>query len=199
MPIRNSLNNATNTLTISSLGAGVAQTSSSGAVSSSNGTNGQVLIGGGSAPAWASISAGANITLTPGANTLTIAASGGGSSFTWNVITDPTTTVSMVANNGYIYNGSLGLNLTLPATAAAGTILRVTSGQPASAIWLQILQNAGQTIAFTDFTGTNSTTTTGVSGRLENGSGSYGSVELICTTANTDWTIISYTSPISTV
>jgi hypothetical protein len=41
-----------------------------------NGTNGQVIIGGGGAPAWASITAGTNITLTPGANSLTIAASG---------------------------------------------------------------------------------------------------------------------------
>jgi hypothetical protein len=41
-----------------------------------NGTNGQVLIGGGGAPAWASITAGTNITLTPGANSLTIAAAG---------------------------------------------------------------------------------------------------------------------------
>ena len=41
-----------------------------------NGTNGQVIIGGGSAPAWASITAGTNITLTPGANSLTIAATG---------------------------------------------------------------------------------------------------------------------------
>lgn len=41
-----------------------------------NGTNGQVIIGGGGAPAWASITAGTNITLTPGANSLTIAATG---------------------------------------------------------------------------------------------------------------------------
>jgi hypothetical protein len=41
-----------------------------------NGTNGQVLIGGGAAPLWRSITAGTNITLTPGANSLTIAATG---------------------------------------------------------------------------------------------------------------------------
>lgn len=41
-----------------------------------NGTNGQVLIGGGANPIWASITAGTNITLTPGANSLTIAATG---------------------------------------------------------------------------------------------------------------------------
>jgi hypothetical protein len=43
----------------------------------SAGTNGQVLIAAtGAAPAFASLTAGSNITLTPGANTLTIAASG---------------------------------------------------------------------------------------------------------------------------
>lgn len=41
-----------------------------------NGADGQVLIGGGGAPLWRSITAGTNITLTPGANSLTIAASG---------------------------------------------------------------------------------------------------------------------------
>jgi hypothetical protein len=41
-----------------------------------NGTNGQVIIGGGANPTWASITAGTNITLTPGANSLTIASTG---------------------------------------------------------------------------------------------------------------------------
>lgn len=45
-------------------------------VALTNGTNGQVLIGGGVDPAWASITAGTNITLTPGANSLTISSSG---------------------------------------------------------------------------------------------------------------------------
>lgn len=67
----------TGTNTFHSLGAGVMQTNSSGVISSTNGSNGQVLLGGGSAPAWASLTAGANITLTTGPNSLTIAAAGG--------------------------------------------------------------------------------------------------------------------------
>lgn len=44
----------------------------------SNGTNGQLLIGGGSAAAWASLtSSGGTITVTPGANTLNIETGGG--------------------------------------------------------------------------------------------------------------------------
>ena len=45
---------------------------------SSNGANGQVLIGGGTGPTWASLTAGAGILITPGANTITITNTGGG-------------------------------------------------------------------------------------------------------------------------
>lgn len=60
---------STGTTTLSSLSAGVVQTNSSGVISSSNGTNGQLLIGGGSAPAWANLaSAGGTITIANSAN-----------------------------------------------------------------------------------------------------------------------------------
>lgn len=65
-------------LILSAQGAGVVQTNSSGVVTSSNGTNGQVLIGGGSVPVWSTLTAGANITITNAANSITIASSGGG-------------------------------------------------------------------------------------------------------------------------
>jgi hypothetical protein len=53
--------------------AGVVQTNVSGLLSSSNGTNGQVLIGGGAAPAWANItSTGGTISITNGANSLNL-------------------------------------------------------------------------------------------------------------------------------
>lgn len=59
------------TLTLSALGAGVVQTNSSGIITSSNGTNGQVLIGGGTAPGWANItSSDGTITITNGANSV---------------------------------------------------------------------------------------------------------------------------------
>lgn len=58
-------------LTLDSLTAGVMQTSAGGVISSTNGTDGQVLIGGGAAPAWANItSSGGTITITNGANTI---------------------------------------------------------------------------------------------------------------------------------
>jgi hypothetical protein len=66
-------------LILDGLTNGVLQVDGSSNVIASNGTNGQVLIGGGTAPAWANIVAGANVTITNGTNSITIAASGGGS------------------------------------------------------------------------------------------------------------------------
>ena len=67
------------TLTLSALGAGVMQTDATGLVTSNNGTNGQLLIGGGTAPAWANItSTGATVTITNGPNTINLEATGGG-------------------------------------------------------------------------------------------------------------------------
>lgn len=67
------------TLTLSALGAGVMQTDATGLVTSDNGTNGQLLIGGGAAPAWDNItSTGGTVTITNGANTINLEATGGG-------------------------------------------------------------------------------------------------------------------------
>lgn len=68
------------TFEISSLGQGVMVTDAGGLVSSIDGTDGQVIIGStAGSPAWASLTAGAGITITPGSNSITIAAVGGGS------------------------------------------------------------------------------------------------------------------------
>lgn len=64
---------------LSALGAGVMQTDASGIVTSNNGTDGQVLIGGGTAPAWTDItSTGGTVGITGGTNTLDLAYTGGG-------------------------------------------------------------------------------------------------------------------------
>jgi hypothetical protein len=65
-------------LNVASLTNGVVFANNAGLLSATNGTNGQVIIGGGTEPQWASLVPGANITLTPGPNTLTISALGGG-------------------------------------------------------------------------------------------------------------------------
>lgn len=72
---------STGTTTLSSLGSGVVQTNGSGVVSSSNGTNGEILIGGGSAPAWANITSGdGSVTITNGTNMIDLSAVASGAS-----------------------------------------------------------------------------------------------------------------------
>jgi hypothetical protein len=66
-------------VTLTSLTDGVLQTNGSGVVSATNGTNGQVLIGGGTAPVWANItSLGGTVTITNGANSINLETEGGG-------------------------------------------------------------------------------------------------------------------------
>ena len=65
-------------LTLSTLTDGVLQSNGGGVVSATNGTNGQLLIGGGTAPVWANLtSIGATITITNGANSINLESSGG--------------------------------------------------------------------------------------------------------------------------
>lgn len=120
---------------------------------------------------------GITVTGNVGTNTLTIT---GGSSTTWNEIT--ATSALMTINNGYIANNAGVVTLTLPATAALGSMLMV-SGKGAGG-W-SIAQNSGQTI---HFGAVNTTTGTGgsLSSQLQ-----YDTVTLVCITANTDWVVLN--------
>ena len=65
-------------LTVSAFTAGVAQTDALGVFSSTKGTDGQILISStAGVPAWATLTAGTNITITNAANSITIDAMGG--------------------------------------------------------------------------------------------------------------------------
>src|ERR1700750_1001043 len=67
------------TLTVPALTNGVVQTNGAGLLSASNSTNGQLLIGGGTAPQWANLTSnGGTIIITQGSNSLNIEAAGGG-------------------------------------------------------------------------------------------------------------------------
>lgn len=143
-------------------------------------TNGQIPIGStGVDPVLSTITAGSGITVTNGAGSITIAASGG-AGMTWTEVTGAS--ASMAVNNGYIANNAGLVTLTLPSTAAVGDVVRV-SGKGAGG-W-RIAQNSGQTIFF----GT-STTTTGATGRLDSSQRRDG-IELLCVTANNDWNVLS--------
>jgi hypothetical protein len=100
--------------------------------------------------------------------------------FPWTEVTGAS--ASMAINNGYIANNAGLVTLTLPSTAALGSIIRVT-GKGAGG-W-RIAQNSGQTIYF----GT-STTTTGTGGRLDSSAQRDG-IELVVVTANNDWNVLS--------
>lgn len=127
------------------------------------------------------LAAGSNITLTDeGDGTVTIDASGGGGGITWAEVTGTSQTASV--DTGYILNNVGLVTLTLPSTAAVGSVVRV-AGKGAGG-W-RIAQNSGQTIHF----GTEDTTT-GTSGNLSS-TEQYDAIELLCITANTDFVVLS--------
>lgn len=174
--------------TLSALNSrGIVRTDASGVLATSAGTDGQILISDTATgtPTWATITAGAGISVTNGANAITIAAT---DSTSW--IESVASPVAMAVDKGYIVNNGALITLTLPAVAVVGDTVRV-SGKGAGG-WL-IAQNAGQTIYF----GT-STTTTGVGGSLAS-TAARDSIELVCVTANNDWNVLSVIGTITVV
>lgn len=140
--------------------------------------NGQLLIGSaGADPVAATITAGTNISITNGAGSITVNASGL-ASFSWTDVTG--TSQAMVANNGYIADNAGLVTLTLPTTAAQGTFISVCGNGAGG--W-SIAQNLNQSIKF----GTQ-TTSTGTGGSLSS-SNRYDQVDILCTVANTTWVV----------
>ena len=111
----------------------------------------------------------------------------GASPLAFSVITaDQTAAI----NTGYIANKGTLLTLTLPTTAAVGSVIRV-SGMNAG-LW-KIAQNASGIIHFgkTD-------TTTGVGGYISS-TLARDAVELVCCVANNEWNVISSVGNITIV
>lgn len=127
------------------------------------------------------ITAGTGISITPGANTITIAATGAGG-FTWAVTTID---AGIVVNNGYIADKAGLLTMTLPATGAIGDMIRITGIN--TAVGWRIAQNANQQIFFGA-----SSTTLGGAGYIE-ATAIRDSAELVCVVAgaSTVWNVIS--------
>ncbi len=148
-----------------------------------SGTDGQVLIAATSGiPKFASMIAGANITLTAGPNSLTIAATGGGSAgLTWGAVT---TDAAFTVNQGAINTkGATLLTMTLPTTAAVGTQIAIQGTAASTGGW-RIAQNTAQNIQAGSMT-----TTIGTSGSLSSSNVNDGII-LVCTVANTTWNVI---------
>lgn len=124
------------------------------------------------------ITAGTGITVTPGANTITISSIGSG--LTWSVITANQTAA---VENGYFCNKAGTLALALPAASAVGDVIRVSNINTATGV--QFTQAAGQQI----FIG-NTSTTLGATGTLTS-SAVGDALEIVCSTANLTWQTIS--------
>jgi hypothetical protein len=111
----------TGPLTVSGLGAGVVQSSAGGLLSSSEGTDGQLLIGSSAGiPEWANIIAGANVTVTNGHNSITIASTGGGGGGTTGFLTGDALTSTPNAGTVTFADGS---NIYTTSPGAAHTFI----------------------------------------------------------------------------
>lgn len=120
------------------------------------------------------------------------APTGGGSSFTWNETTGTSATIAV--NNGYIANNAGLVTYTLPTTSAVGDVFEVV-GKGAGG-W-KVAQGASQLIKWNSggVAGTNQTTT-GTGGHIDS-TDILDSVRLVCTVANTTWTVLSSKGTIS--
>lgn len=134
------------------------------------------------------ITAGANITITPAANTITIAATPAFAPFPWTVVSG--TSQALAINNGYEANNAALVTLTLPATAAFGSTIKIM-GKGAGG-W-KVAQNASQII----FLGS-STTTTGTGGSLAS-TNRRDCIEMVCSTTDTEWTVVDSIGNITVV
>ena len=105
---------------------------------------------------------------------------GGGTGITWNEVTGTTQAAS--ANNGYITNNASRVTVTLPATAALGSVIEIC-GLGAGG-W-KLAQNASQYIVFA-----NVISTSGTSGYLQSLTNT-DAVRLVCTLADTAFTVVS--------
>lgn len=149
--------------------------STSNAITSQLLTNGQLIIGNtGNDPSAAALTAGTGISISTGAGSITINATGGG--MTWVDVTG--TSQAMSISTGYVAdNGSL-VTLTLPTTAAIGdTVIVVGKGAGG---W-KITYTTSQQIQV----GSSASTVT--TGNIAS-TNQWDSVTLTCVTANNIWT-----------
>lgn len=104
---------------------------------------------------------------------------GGGGGITFSAIT---VSQSAVINAGYLTNAATLITLTLPATAAVGSIIEI-SGMGVGG-W-KVAQNALGVIRFG-----NKSTTVGIGGSLAS-SLQFDTLRLVCSVANNEWVVLS--------
>ncbi len=164
---------------ISTANSAVLLTNSTGVPAfSSTMTNGQLIIGStGAAPVAASLTAGTGITITPGAGTITITNSGAMISRA-NI---SGTTQTAAINTGYVVGNASQTTITLPVTAPLGSIVEI-AGKGAAG-WI-LAPGAGQDISLGEDNATASITSANAND----------CIRVVCTTANTSWTMLSSVS-----
>jgi hypothetical protein len=171
-------NGGTDANSFNTNGVVISGTSSTAKLTALSLTSGQVVIGGTSTPAAATLTAGTGISIANGNNTITISASSSG--FSWTDATAASYTVA--AENGYVADRGTLVTFTLPTNNSLGDTIKIV-GKGAGG-WT-IVYGSNQNIIF----GASTTTTT--TGNLSS-TNAGDCVELVCTTA-------SITSPIFTV
>ena len=124
-----------------------------------------------------------------GAGALPTFQDAGGGGLSWSESTG--TTQALAVGTGYITNNVAQVVCTLPDTAALGSVIRIC-GKGAGG-W-RISQNAGESIIWDEGT----STTGGVGGYLAS-SDDHDAVEILCTVADTTWTVISSKGNITVV
>ncbi len=103
-------------------------------------------------------------------------AAGGGGGFAWAAVAG--TTQSAAVNTGYVIQNSSQTTVTLPATAALGSVVAVQG--LGSAGWI-LAANTGQTISF-------GSTATSSGGSFTSAS-RYDTIQVVCIVANTTWSV----------
>jgi len=153
-------------------------TNSSGVPSfSSSLTDGQVIIGTtGGTPAASTLTAGTGISIANAAGSITI--NNTGAMITWANISG--TTQSAAINTGYVVGNAGQTTITLPATAALGSIVEI-AGKGAAG-WI-LAANTGQTIHL-------GSVATSVSGTITSAN-QYDCIRVVCVTADTTWIALS--------
>ena len=141
-------------------------------------TAGQVLIGTTSSdPVGATLTAGTGVNITSATGSITVASTGVGS-LVWNDVSG--TSQAAAINQGYIISNAGQTTVTLPATAAEGSVFAVQAKGAAG--WI-LQMNTGQTCHF----GNSATSSAGslTSTNL------WDSVSIVCVTANITFAVTS--------
>ena len=96
----------------------------------------------------------------------------------------------MSVNSGYIANNASLVVLKLPTTSRIGSVIEVVG--KGAGLW-KIAQNAGEQIHFG-----NINTTSGTGGYLQ-ATLTYDAIRIVCTVADTEWTVTSSQGNITVV